>query len=303
MEPVSIAFFSSDRYAVLLGTALCSLFENKKGDYAVRVFVVDMGISAKNKELLAILEKRYGFTITYATSDPGIFGGIPLGAFPIEVYYRLIPARLLPPACRKIILLDSDVIVRGDIKELFDIDLAGKTIGAVPDEDQDKRQEHMKILLQSIAAPPDSKAETYFNSGMLLIDLDLWRKRGAEEQLLEFIRKDPNRPLPFADQDALNVIFLHDHKQLPVKYNLPAERARDVNERDPLIVHFVGGGKPWYFFSALPYQPEYVYYANKTPWRGKKYKKIMDVYFAKKYHIYPVVWNIWLAYKKIRNLF
>ena len=101
-------------------------------------------------------------------------------------------------------------------------------------------------------------------------------------------------------------MFADDFKELSPKYHLLIEQvaAGQGDGRscpDPLIVHFVGGGKPWYLLSALPYQPEYVYYANKTPWRKEKYRKLMDVYFAKKYHIYPLAWGVWLVYKKLKS--
>src|SRR3989344_3795219 len=309
MATAAVVFSSSDQYAMLLGVALCSLFENKKGDYPVGVFVIDGGISAENKERLGILEKRYKFAITYVTPDGRLFKEIPIPRLsqtayflPIEVYYRIAVARILPPTYRKAIYLDCDVVVRGDITELFNVDLAGKTAGVVADCFQDERRNHLKKLCESIPALGTPEELMYFNSGVLLIDLDLWRKRGIEEKLFKFIRENPGK-LWAADQDALNIVLPGDYRQLSAKYNLIAEDPRQKNEKNPVIVHFAGGSKPWYLLSALPYQPDYVYYANKTPWKNRKYRKFMDVPFAKKYHLYPVVWRMWTAYKKVKRYF
>ena len=312
MKTVAVVFASSDNYAMLLGVALCSIFENKKGNYHVSVYVIDAGISAKNKERLKVLEKRYGFAINYILPDKKLFENIPIGDLstryylPIEVYYRTAIARLIPADCRKLIYLDVDVIVRGDIAELFNISLDGKTVGAVADCFQDLRREHLRKLCRSVQLLEEPEKLMYFNSGVILIDLDLWRKRGIEEKLLNFIRENPDK-LWFADQDALNVVFLNDCKELAIKYNFIAaaivEEAYEHNEPDPFIIHFAAGGKPWYILSALPYRSEYMYYVGKTPWRNKKYRKPMDIYFAKKYHIYFVMWTVWSAYKKIKKYF
>ena len=67
---VTVVFSSNDNHAMLLGIALCSLFENKKGDYLLNIFVLDGGISSRNRVRLAILEKRYAFSISYRIPDP-----------------------------------------------------------------------------------------------------------------------------------------------------------------------------------------------------------------------------------------
>jgi len=308
MEKVTVVFASSDYYAMLLGVALCSLFENKKGEYPISVYVIDSGISAANKERLGILEKRYGFAINYVTPDKQLFDEIPIADLskqyylPIEVYYRIAFARLLPATCRKLIYLDVDIAVRGDIAELYNVDLAGQTIGAVADCHPDEKHEHLKRMCRDFQVPEIPNEFVYFNSGMLLINLDLWRKHGIEEKLFKVIRENPDK-LSYHDQDALNIVLLGDCKELPAKYNLLTEQASELNESNPLIVHFVGGGKPWYILSALPYQREYIYYVKKTPWKNKKYRKFMDIYFAKKYHLYPIAWKVWSAYKKFKSLF
>ncbi|MEY4731165.1 MAG: hypothetical protein RL681_111 [Candidatus Parcubacteria bacterium] len=300
-ETVAVVFSSDDTYAMLLGVALCSLFENKKGDYPIHVFVIDGGISAKNKERLGILKKRYNFAITYVIPDKRLFASIPVVHLPLEAYYRIAIGRMIPSTYRRAVYLDCDVIVRKDIIELFTADLAGKTVGAVADCLQDVRKRHLEKLCRSIALLEIPEKLTYFNSGVLLIDMERWREREIEEKLFAFICRHPE--LWAADQDALNIVLLGDRTILAATYNLLAEFAHEQNEKDPLIVHFVGGGKPWYLLSALPYQSEYVRYANKTPWKKEKYRKLMDVPFAKKYHLYPIVWSLWTAYKKTKGYF
>ena len=310
MEKVSVVFATNDNYAMLLGVALCSLFENKKGDYPINLYVVDFGISTKNKERLGTLEKKYRFTINYVLPDAELFQRLPLADLskgfhaPVEAFHRVFLAHFLPSNCHKVINLEVDVIIRGDIAELFSVDLGEKTLGAAADCEQEKRRGHLKNLRKDINWPMTSQESAYFSVGMLLIDLKLWRKRGIEEKLRGLIYKHPDR-LRYHEQDALNLVLAGDYKELGIKYSFIAAAipvgAYPHKEPDPLVVHFAGGGKPWYFLSALPYQSEYIYYVNKTPWKNKKYRKFMDIYFAKKYRIYTVAWGVWSIYKRLKT--
>ncbi len=306
MESITIIFSANDSFAMLLGVILCSIFENKKGDYGINVYVIDGGISEKNKERLGVLENRYGFKINYIIPDKKIFDDV-LSAgseikLPIETYYRAAVGSMIPQSCRKVLYLDIDAVVRGDIKELFDVSLDGKTIGAVADCFPNDRREHLKELCAEIPSSKILPDTFYFNAGVLSIDLDRWRERGVEEKLFKFMRERSGK-LFYHDQDALNVVLLGDCKILPVKYNMIAELAGNYDEKNPLVVHYGGGGKPWYILSALPYRQDYIYYANKTPWKNIKYRKLMDVHFAKRYHIYTLTWGIWTMYKKFKKLF
>lgn len=304
---VNVIFVCNEAYAILLGVALCSLFENKKGNYPVNVYVVDTGISAKSKERFSILEKRYGFAITYVVPDKKLFEQLPYGDLikgyyaPIEVYHRVYLSHVVPSTCHKLIDLDDDMVIRGDIAELYDIDLEGKTLGGVADCDQKMKWELLGQLRANIEWPSLPKDPVYFNSGMMLVDMDRWRERNVEEKLVKLIQAHPTK-LWHHDQDALNAVLLEDHKDLPLKYNFLVGQFDAKDAPDPFILHFVGGAKPWYRFSAVPYQSEYLYYVNKTPWKDEKYRKIMDVYFAKKYHFYTLAWGARSAYKKIRGI-
>lgn len=308
MKTITIVLSSDDRYAMLLGVTLCSIFENKKDHYSIDIYVIDSKISVENKERLKKLEEKYNFSINYVLPDEQFFKHIPLKDLsrgypvPMENYYRLSVGRFLPASCHKVVNLDVDVVVRGDIVEFFDIDLEGNTIGAVPEcyPSCEAKRDYLKKLCADVGGPNVPSEQSYFNSGILLIDLDLWRKNDVENRLLRFINENASK-LRYHDQDALNVVLLNSYKEISQKYNLITAQDNVWDCPNPLLVHFAGGAKPWYFFSALPYRSEYVYYINKTPWKNMKYRKFMDIYFAKKFHIYKITWIIWGTYKRLKN--
>jgi lipopolysaccharide biosynthesis glycosyltransferase len=285
---VSVVFASDDNYAFFLGTALCSLFENKKGDYQISIFVIDGGITTENKRNLSILEERYSFRITYVVPDAKLFRGFPTDIWPIAAYYRIVIAQLLPPNIEKVIYLDCDLIIRGDIQELFLCGLDSHAIGAAvsnPDYTMDQFGVSEKGLC--------------FNSGVLVINTTLWRKGGIEKKLLDFINKNAHK-LRFPDNDTLNMILSGNYRRLSDKYNFIPLVTRPSGE-NPLVVHFAGE-KPWYRFSELPYQKDYLKYLDKTPWRKQKFRRFMDVPFAEKIHIYPVAWWGWNLFKRTKRL-
>ena len=305
-QDVNVIFISNDNYAVLLGVALCSLFENKKGDYPLNVYVIDTGLFAKSKSRLKILEDRYRFAINYVVPDMKIFQQLPLVDLakgyvaPVETYHRIFLAHFLPPTMKRVIDFDTDIMFRGDIAELFHADLKGKTLGAVADCRQEEKWGYLKRLRESIEWPSTPKDPVYFNAGMVLVDLERWREQKIEEKLVALASAHAEK-LWHHEQDLMNVVLMNDYTELPLKFNFLTGQFDVSACPDPTVVHFVGGGKPWYLLSTLPYRNEYLYYAKKTPWKNERYRKLMDIHFAKKYHIYPVAQGAWNLYKKAKK--
>ncbi len=276
-KKVNLLLSSDDNYAFFLGTVLCSVFENKKSGYDIRVFVIDGGISETNKEKMSVLEERYGFKINFLKIEMEAFKKFPTTkTLPISAYYRMFLKNILPEWVDKILYLDCDIVVLNDIQNIFNENLNGNIIGAVPHYETGSSIESAKRL----GLPKDAK---YFNSGVLLIDLNLWRKSKTEEECLDFIIKNPDK-IRFADQDVLNSVFANKYQALPWKYN-----STDGSGDEVYIRHFVDA-KPWYRFTNIKFQKKWIEYINKTPWNNQKYKKFMHVSFAKKYRLYPILW-------------
>jgi lipopolysaccharide biosynthesis glycosyltransferase len=123
---------------------------------------------------------------------------------------------------------------------------------------------------------------SYFNSGVLLLDLDAWRTNGLTDALAEHVRKHM-RQLVWPDQDALNGVLHSQRTPLHPRWNampglwelpmrqLPYTRDEVAEARDdPAIVHFLGPYKPWHYRSKSPYRADWFRYLERTPWRGRK---------------------------------
>ncbi|EEQ63284.1 glycosyltransferase, family 8 [Helicobacter pullorum MIT 98-5489] len=175
-------------------------------------------------------------------------------------YYRLRIGSALPLSIKRCVYLDVDMIVLGDLRELFKINLQGKICGVVmegKDNDTQNILESKNKINKSIAI-----VSNYFNSGMLLVDLDLWRKENIEDRAFEIVKKYYCHK---HDEHILNAVLQgQTFKILPQwnmmvflycravclnergKINMPYNR-KDFNNalKNPKILHYHTHHKPW----------------------------------------------------------
>ncbi len=167
------------------------------------------------------------------------------GHFSAAVLYRLGLEKLAPQDCRRLIYLDADLTVLGDLRELWAFDLNGAPLGAVFDPGVDAAA----FAAQWGLAP----GPQCFNSGVLLMDLEQVRAQRIFSDALEFFAHHGDT-LCFADQDALNYVLWGRMRFLPARWNvqrcmllLADQMPPDIGPQvqRPAIVHFTGSAKPW----------------------------------------------------------
>lgn len=162
--------------------------------------------------------------------------------------FRLGLEHLAPRDCNRVIYLDVDLIVTGDLTALWNCDLEGHPIGAVADGLVN--QDNFFARQWGISADT-----LYFNAGVLLIDLEQIREKKHFTATMEFVAKH-DKDLPFNDQDALNKIFLNNWHPLNVAWNVQRPQAvpwdattipahLQLGDQRPLIIHYTGPEKPW----------------------------------------------------------
>ncbi|MEH6810444.1 MAG: glycosyltransferase family 8 protein [Hyphomonas oceanitis] len=165
--------------------------------------------------------------------------------------YRLGLEHLAPADCERLIYLDADITVLGDLRDLWSMDLKGCALGAVADGYLNTDHFEGKTFHQTWDLPEGE----YFNAGILLIDLTKVRKEALFTKAMHFAAEH-DEGLPYNDQDALNWTFWQSWQPLPVSWNVQASHLQDwaVAEQPvhrrlggayPDIVHFTGPEKPW----------------------------------------------------------
>ncbi|MEX1179943.1 MAG: glycosyltransferase family 8 protein [Cucumibacter sp.] len=167
---------------------------------------------------------------------------------PAIMYARLLFADLLDPGIDRLVYLDCDLLVRAPIEELAGLDLEGKPLGAVKEPHALRFSNGRDANERRDLFDP---ADAFFNSGVLLIDLEAWRARDIPA-MLRRLESGGVLPRLSNDQEVLNHLFKHDWQEIERSWNsLAASRA--IEMLDPKIVHYTGPNKPWNLVSGLPF--------------------------------------------------
>lgn len=193
-----------------------------------------------------------------------------ISMFTAAMWYRIFLPELVD--AERVLYLDVDTIVADDLTPLWTIDLEGRPLGAVANVFQ----------LNHVHRPADLGLEgtqSYFNSGVLLMDLNLIRRTGA---LRDVYRNACSRgsELEWPDQDALNLGFEGQWHRLHPRWNVmnsfrfpqsqdsfsPGEVA--AARAHPGIRHFEGPGdnKPWHPDCTRDNRELYLTHRKQTPW-------------------------------------
>lgn len=232
MINIPIFLASDDNYAPFVGTTIASICENTKSfcDF----YILDSGISDENKAVLADLQKHYtNFSIEFVNVNPQKYFAefIASGYLSVATYNRFLIADLYPNLNR-VLYLDVDIIVSKDIKELFEKDIEDFCLGAIPDQGDPNYVQKLKQNLDM------NQASSYFNAGILLLDLQKWRAQNIREKLFAIERQYRGKLL-CNDQDILNKCFENNYKQLGMCYNAM------YPTNDFVIRHYFNKIKPW----------------------------------------------------------
>ena len=281
-----IVYATDDNFAEILGVSLVSLYENSKDVDDIIVYVLDSGISDENIEKLKSLPKKYSrsdLSFIKATDiSKELSMNVNLDRGSLSQYARLFVSSVLPAKLDRVLYLDCDIIINKSISELWNLDIKGKTIAALKDA-------FSKQYRKNIDLEPD---DIMFNSGVMLIDLDKWRRENIESKLLEFIRKK-NGKIQQGDQGALNAILSKETFCLEPRFNsvtifydfsyeemmvyrkpvdfYPREEI-ELAVREPSIIHYTTSflsTRPWYEDCEHRYVAEWFKYKDISPWSDK----------------------------------
>ena len=258
-------FLSSDNnYAPLVATCMASILANTKS--FIEFYILDGGISPNNVEKIKSLKHSFNnFSIEFIKIDYDKY----FKDFNVRNHWtKAVYTRLLIPDIKpeidKAIFMDVDVLVTGDINELFKVNLEGHTLAAA----WEKWAEHGINLKHKIRMEL-SGTHKYFNAGVLLLDCKKWRNNNTLENLFCIANKYKDR-LDLQDQDMLNKCFDNNYKVLPEKYNYLTPYFYIETNHNYIIRHLVGYVRPWHLnqntkTDLMPNLKEFWHYANMTP--------------------------------------
>lgn len=287
MSVLNVLYLTDNNYAPFAGVSVTSLFINNKNIDNIVVYIIDDNISGDNKEKFNLLARKYNREIIFLDLSDGIkileSMGIPKYRNSYTTYLKLFTFNLLPNTVKRIFFIDSDTVVVDDLSEIIDIDMEGCIIGAV----RDGITNPYKIALGF------DENDSWFNMGVMLVDVAAWKKDNAQDKIIEQLR---NRKGYIAvDQDLLNITQHNKIMTLHPRYNATPHHYvyketsfrkafpqkgfyDDLNvmkeaQKNPAIRHFERfiGESAWNLNTIHPYAVLFDKYLSQSPW--KDYEK------------------------------
>lgn len=300
---LDVIYATDENYAMYTGVSLVSLLENNKKIDELNIHILDNAISEESKKKLSGLTDKYGRKIIFHNAKE-LFNDLSKkitmkSTQTITAYACCFMAYLLDETLDKVLYMDGDSLVRGDLSELCAIDMTdiyacGALDIAAP------------IVREKIGFEQD---EPYINSGFLYISLKNIREANLKPQIIRFIEE----VIPTSmhnDQDVVNGVYKGHIKVLPLKYNvitpLYEKKFKDIEyfyklityyseqeveeaKKNPTFIHFTASfvKRPWVSGCKHPMRHEWEKYKAMTEWvavppkqdtRSPK-RKMIDVLF------------------------
>ncbi len=252
-------FFACDSgYLPYLSVAIHSLIQNANKDRQYQLYVLHTGVGEVEKERITKLETPH-VSISFVDMKAAI---LPVMShfslrdyYTFSIYYRLFIPSLFPHI-DKAIYLDCDMVIEGDVANLYDMDIEGYLVAAV----RDRIVMDNPTLATYVREHLGIEDAAYFNSGMLLMNLKEFRQCKVEETFVRLITTH-SFPTVAPDQDYLNYICQGRVLYLPMAWDLMYSETPYEGEKH--IIHYNMFQKPW-LYDNVPNGDRFWHYAKEV---------------------------------------
>lgn len=276
-----VAYSSDDNYAKFLGISMYSLFQSNTEMEQITVYIMDAGIKQDSKDKLLSVANEFNREVVFVNMDDALSSlDLHMGARKISIasYARLFMTTIIPESVDRIIYLDCDTIIMDSLYDMWNTEMGTNLIAGV--QDTVDTFYHKIIGLE--------KSVPYFNAGILLINLEQWRREDMQTKFLDIIKRfDGN--VPHHDQGCINCASQERRTVIDVRYNFTSnmysfsektikriyfiddfysQAEIDAAKAKPAIVHFTSGlvGRPWEENCTHPMKDAFWSVVKKTPW-------------------------------------
>ena len=256
---IPIFFASDNNYAPYLAVALKSLLSNASPDYFYKIHVLttnlDEDICTKIKALATPNSSIE--IISLASEIEHIKHRFQLrDYYSIETYYRFFIPDMFPQY-DKALYLDSDIVILGDISNLFLTNISNYLVGAA----QEQVMSHYKVFGDYVERALGVKVHNYFNAGVLLMNTKMFRACHIQQKFFKLMSQFKFRVTQ--DEDYLNVICKNKVKKLSMGWNKMPFEETGFDDIDLQLIHYNLGWKPWHYENVM-YGEYFWQYASQT---------------------------------------
>lgn len=261
----------NDQYVFPLAVMLRSAAQAMPPDATLCVSILTRGLRTQYRRQLTASLEGLRVQLEEIRVDPSPLAGLRVdGHISLETYFRLL-APLYLPGHERILYLDADLLVRDSIVDLFQRPFDGAHILAVAQASRRSGFFGSERGVPAFAALGISGDARTFNAGVMLLDLERWRRSGTTEAILRYLREFADAVL-WWDQDGLNAILHSSWRPLDARWNVMTSHlagfetwADSLLDEDtfkaavahPGIIHYSFVPKPWTDSYAGPFAEEW----------------------------------------------
>lgn len=281
---MKIMYTCDNNYVWLMGISTISLFENNKSIEDLKVYLLGESISPENKEELKKIGQKYGRDVEIIDVPRlNIPTSLVSVRWPLSAFTRLFSGEILPLDVDRILYLDCDTIITGDISELEIVRFNGNIAMGVKDCISGTYKKNVGL----------DKNSPYINAGVILFDINALRKININEKIDNYMCKY-EKLINYADQDILNGVFKGKIGELNPKYNVMTidivhtyeeiqklrrptnfylKEQLDIAKENPTIIHYTTNMlvvRPWFSNTDHPFAYKFKKYMDMSAWRDKK---------------------------------
>lgn len=266
-SPIIPIFFAvDDNYAPYLAVAMRSLIDNASPDREYHLYILIDKLSRENADILCSMARPNVRIETVKVTDKLDTLGDKLHLrdyYTKTTYYRFFIPALFPEYDRGL-YLDCDIVVTGDVAELYDTEMGNCILAAAPEEvmlEVDVFGTYTETVL-------DIPRNEYFSAGIMVMNLEKMRRVALEEQFVELLGRRTFRVTQ--DQDYLNVLCRGDVLLLDTGWNKTAWEQVSLSTQLN-IIHFKINWKPWHY-KGVRFEDKFWKYAEMTPYAAMLYR-------------------------------
>ncbi len=259
---IPIFFACDDAYLPPLAVCLQSISDNSSDEYVYDVRVLTSSSMGERWKALASWDLK-NLTLSVISVNErirqmrGKLESRLRDYYSESIYYRIFIPSLFPELDRAL-YIDCDTVLVDDIAGLYFTEMDGALLAAVPDESIPYVPEFCEYTERWVGVPP----EKYFNSGVLVMNLEAMRRERIEERILETMN-EYNFETVAPDQDYLNFFCRGAVSYLGAGWNKQPKES-DLSREDLHLIHYNMFWKPWHYEGVL-YEDEFWRYASRTP--------------------------------------
>ncbi len=283
---IPVCFISDDGYVIPTATAIQSLIQNKKAETHYDIYIISPSLSQKSIERFKLFSSC---TVKINIIQSSMEKYSNLHHYYKKTFCVATPAALLKfeipnflASYNKAIYLDGDILVKKDLSDLWNVDVDKYYVAAVYDTGR------LYSKNEKFALYPQ-----YFNSGVMLLNLNLLRKNNIPEKLYE--AKKNSLDMSLMDQNIFNQVLKEKIKNIDIVFNylvINLHRAvdkyafQDINnlfhskylslediEDKAYILHFSSKDKPWKYYNG-EYSEVWYEYFMRCPFNDEIIKRV-----------------------------